>query len=67
MGSRRQPFRLEIACANVLQAKHRALSTLGSRHGLPRRLVRIKNIAELASGDVTDPAVSHQLQGSGSA
>lgn len=63
MGERKTSFSLEFACDNVLQAKHRALSILGSRHRAKRREVRITNIRELSPDEIADPGVAHVVKG----
>lgn len=56
-----QSFSMEIASTDEDAAKEKTLATLGSRHRVPRRLVKIDAITLLANDDITDAVVKHQV------
>ncbi|MBX8635873.1 MAG: hypothetical protein KIY09_05485 [Thermoplasmata archaeon] len=56
-----QAFSIEVASADEEAAREKLLTILGSRHKVPRRLVRIDTVTQLANADITDPVVKHQV------
>ena len=62
MGRVRQTFSIEMIGADEAAARQALLADMGSRHGVPRRLVTIKTVKALKAGDITDPIVRHRLQ-----
>ena len=56
-----QSFGIEVASADEGAAKEKTLALLGSRHRVPRRLVRIETVTPLADSDIKDPVVKHQV------
>jgi len=63
MGRNWQPFTKEVVSDDEKQARERLLSDFGSRHGVKRQQVEIKNITELKGDEVTDPVVKGLLGG----
>ena len=56
-----QTFSIEVAADNADAAKETALSIMGSKHRLKRREIRISEIKELKSDEITNLAVKHQV------
>ena len=56
-----QIFSIEMAAEDAEAAREAALSTLGSRHKLKRREIKIDDIVELKIEDITDPLVRYQV------
>ena len=61
MGGEWQRFTKEISATGEEDARHALLSDIGSKHGLARRLIRIKLIAPLQLDEVTDPVVRYKV------
>lgn len=62
MGHDPHHFDIEVADASPDRAKERVVSTLGSRHRVPRREIVVERVVELKAGDVTDAAVARRLE-----
>jgi large subunit ribosomal protein LX len=60
MGHHWQKFAKEFAATDEDEVRERCFSVFGSKHGVPRRLMRIDRIAEVPVDDVVDPVVRHQ-------
>lgn len=54
-----QSFSTEVVAADADRAKELLLSLIGSKHGVPRRLVTIAKIAEVPPDQVEDAVVRH--------
>jgi large subunit ribosomal protein LX len=52
-----QPFAKEMVADNKTAAREKALSDIGSRHNIKRRLITIKKIDELKPEEITDPII----------
>lgn len=61
MGRVRQNFTLEVIGTDDEAAREYAYADLGSRHGVPRRLVRITEVTALEKQDAT--AVTRKRMG----
>ena len=55
MGRRYQHYRIELAAKDEAAACERLLATLGSRHGVNRRQIRIAAVKSLKPAEVHDP------------
>lgn len=56
-------FAKEVAADSPEGAVERVVSDLGSKHSLPRRRIRIKEVTPLAPDKVSDPVVRFRLEG----
>lgn len=56
-----QSFTIEIASTDEAAAREKILTILGSRHRVPRRLVKIETVMPLADDAITDDIVRHQV------
>jgi len=63
MGDAWQRFTREVAAKDETDARHTLLSDLGSKHRIPRKLVRMKTVAAIRPDEVTDDVVRHRLGG----
>lgn len=54
-----QPFSKEVVAADAKGAKEFILSLFGSRHGVPRRLIKVTDCKEVAPDQVEDAVVRH--------
>lgn len=61
MGRVETPFTVETVAKDEADARERVLSTIGSRHGVNRRLVHVTKVTALAPDQVTDAVVQHRL------
>ncbi len=52
-----QPFNKEVVADTPDAAKEYIFSILGSKHGVPRRLVKIGQVSEVAPDQVENPVV----------
>lgn len=65
MGRLRQHFVLQVVAGSPKAAAERVHATLGSRHGVARRQVRIASTKPLAADQVTDAQARVELRGKG--
>lgn len=61
MGRGRQRFVLQVVAADEAGAKEHIYTGLGSRHGVPRRLVRIESVRVLSPDDAS-AITQHRLK-----
>jgi len=61
--AREQPFSVEVAAKDEADAKHTIVSTIGSKQGIERKYVTIKELKPLKKEEVTDHVVQHQIGG----
>ena len=61
-GSQRQPFSYDLPAEDTDAAKHKVYSTLGSRHRIMRRSIKIESVSEIDPRTSTDPTVLHQFR-----
>lgn len=54
-----QNFSKEVVAATADGARERILATFGSKHRVPRRLIRIVSVTEVPLAQVEDPVVRH--------
>lgn len=52
-----QRFSTEVVADDEAAAREYMLSVIGSRHGVPRRLITITKIEPVAPDDIEDPVV----------
>ena len=62
MGRGWQPFAKEFAAKDEATAREKLLATLGSQHGVPRKLVQIGGVEEVPKDQVRDHAVKYALE-----
>lgn len=62
MGRNWQPFTLETVADDRDQAEQWVLSTLGSRHRVSRRQIRIDDIHSESADEVEDPSIKFALE-----
>lgn len=62
MGHGQQVFAKEFAAASEDDARELCFSIFGSKHGVPRRLMRLNQITEVPLDDVIDPVVRSQAE-----
>lgn len=63
MGHIDQSFSKEVAAPTPERAKELLQATLGSKHHVPRRLIKITRVIEVPIDQVEDPVVRHLVQG----
>ena len=63
MGYNTMPFVKEFALADKKLVEDKLFAELGSKHGVPRRLVTIEKIEELPPDQVQDGYVRQKLGG----
>lgn len=56
-----QPFSIEMAAADEVAVKEKALSTIGSRHKMKRWQITITNVEEIPADKVESPLVKYQI------
>ena len=61
-GSQRQHFSYDLPAADADAATHKVYSTLGSRHRIMRRAIKIENVSEIDPRTSTEPAVLHHFR-----
>jgi large subunit ribosomal protein LX len=59
MGTRMQPFSVEMVSTRPEAVRERVYSEFGSRHGVKRNRVRIESMEEIAVTEAVDPAVRY--------
>ena len=62
MGHDWQDFSKEVAAADEAAARERLLSTFGSQHGVARRYIEIRGIAEVPAAELQDAVVRYTLE-----
>lgn len=55
-----QTFNKEIVADNDSRAREIMLSLIGSKHGVPRRLIKIGDVKEIPADQIESAAVRHQ-------
>ncbi len=63
MGHGWQAFAKEVAAADSAAAREHLLSILGSQHGVPRRNIEIRDVAEVPAAELRDHAVRYTVEG----
>ena len=63
MGYNTMPFVKEFALADRKLVEDRLFDELGSKHGVPRRLVTIEKVEELPLDQIQDNSVRQKLGG----
>lgn len=58
-GHHDQNFSKEIVAESDARARELMLSLIGSKHAVPRRLIKITVVKEVASGEIEDAVVRH--------
>ena len=61
-GSQRQHFSYDIPAADADAATEKVYSTLGSRHRIMRRAVKIESVSEIDPHTSTEPVVLHHFR-----
>lgn len=59
-GHHDQPFSKEIVAESEARARETMLSLIGSKHGVPRRLIRVDSVAAVKPDEIRDAVVRHQ-------
>lgn len=54
-----QPFSKEVVADSDAAAKEHMLSLIGSKHGVPRRLITVEEVREVPADQVEDAVVRH--------
>jgi len=62
-GKRSQEFTLDFVAADEEDAWHRVYSNFGSRHGVPRRFVKIDSLVEIDPSASIAPVVVAPFRG----
>ncbi len=63
MGYKKMAFVKEFALSDRKQVEDRLYAELGSKHGVPRRLVAIEKVEEIPADQVKDGSVPQKLGG----
>ncbi|MEC9211624.1 MAG: 50S ribosomal protein L18Ae, partial [Candidatus Thermoplasmatota archaeon] len=58
----RQPFSYDLPAEDTDAAKHKVYSTLGSRHRIMRRSIKIESVSEIDPRTSTEPTVLHHFR-----
>lgn len=58
-GHHEQNFSKEIVADSEARARELMLSLIGSKHAVPRRLIKIASVKEVQPGDIEDAVVRH--------
>ena len=56
-------FAKEVAADSPEGAIEHVMSDFGSKHRLPRRLIKVKDVTDLPTDQVTDPVVRFRIEG----
>lgn len=59
-GHHDQPFRKELVADSEERARELLASLLGSKHGVPRRLIRVTKVTPVPLDQVQNAVVRHQ-------
>ncbi len=57
------PFTIEVSAKKKEEAVSRAYALLGSRHGVKRREIEIKEVKALKKDDIEDAVVRYRVTG----
>jgi large subunit ribosomal protein LX len=63
MGHDWQAYSKEVAADDEAAARERLLSILGSQHGVARKYIEIRDVAEVPVAEVRDHAVKYTVEG----
>ena len=63
MGRAWQAYAKEVAAADEAAARERLLSVLGSQHGVARKYIEIREVAEVPVDELKDQAVRYAVEG----
>ena len=63
MGRDWQGFSKEVAAADEAGAREHLLSILGSQHGVARKYIEIREVAEVPAAELQDHAVRYTVEG----
>jgi len=63
MGHDWQAYSKEVAAADEASAREWLLSILGSQHGVARKYIEIRDVAEVPVGELRDHAVKYAVEG----
>ena len=58
-----QAYSKEVAAADETAAREHLLSILGSQHGVARKYIEIRDVAEVPVADLRDHAVKYAVEG----
>lgn len=58
-GHHTQDFSKEFVADSEARARELLLAILGSKHAVPRRLVKVANVVQVAPDQIEDPVVRH--------
>jgi len=62
MGHDWQAYSKEVAAADEAAARERLLSILGSQHGVARKYIEIREVAEVPVAELRDHAVKYTVE-----
>lgn len=62
-GKKWHRFTKDVVAENDKDALERVYSVMGSKHGIKRRLIRIKEVVEISPEESEDPVVRYYLSG----
>jgi large subunit ribosomal protein LX len=63
MGHAWQDYSKEVAAVDESAARERLLSVLGSQHGVARKYIEIRDVAEVPVAELRDHAVKYTVEG----
>ena len=63
MGRNRQPFTIEVATSDEINAREKVLSIMGSKHRANRRSITIEKIEAISPDEISDQTVEYQVKG----
>lgn len=63
MGRDWQAYSKEVAADDEAAARERLLSILGSQHGVARKYIEIRDVAEVPVAELRDHAVKYTVEG----
>lgn len=61
--NKNQRFETEVAAGTKEEAAEKTYSTIGSRHKVERRLIRIETVDEIQPDRIQSPVVKHMVGG----
>ncbi len=62
-GKKWHKFTKDVVAGNEQEALEKVYSMIGSKHGIKRRLIDIKNIQEIKPEESDDPTVKYYMSG----
>lgn len=62
MKNKWQPFAKEVVSSSEPKAKEKILSLIGSKHGVKRRVINIKEVEEIPAEKVENLVVKYLLE-----